>query len=317
MVVKIMQNIVIGTRGSKLALWQANLVEEKLRLALPLIKTEIKIIQTKGDEILDVALSKIGDKGLFTKEIEKELLDNTIDMAVHSLKDLPSLIEDGLEIGAILERENPQDVLLSHKRYTLKTLPKNAIIGTSSLRRVAQLKTLRPDLNIVDIRGNVETRIKKMKEQDMDGIILAYAGVKRLGFEAEISDYISVDKMLPAVGQGSIAIEIRSGNAEIKELLSNISDYNSAICIEAERAFLHRLEGGCQLPVAAYAVKKGNQIKLYGLVSSLDGQRVFKSTGIASVNRVIDLGISLADKLLAEGADIILEEIRGKEKNNE
>ncbi|MBP1708082.1 MAG: Porphobilinogen deaminase, partial [Chloroflexi bacterium] len=200
----------LGTRGSQLALWQANWVASTIRQLRPEIDIEIKVIKTQGDKILDVALSKIGDKGLFTREIENELLAGEIDLAVHSMKDLPSVLAPGLALGGVLKRENPQDVFISHKGYTLTSLPLHGSVGTSSLRRIAQLRALRPDLRMIDLRGNVETRLKKMVEQDLDGIILAYAGVIRLGFAGQISEIIATDLILPAVGQGAIALEIRA-----------------------------------------------------------------------------------------------------------
>ncbi|HBQ85106.1 MAG TPA: hydroxymethylbilane synthase, partial [Syntrophomonas sp.] len=244
-----MQHIKLGTRGSRLALWQAQYTVDCLKRACPDTSIETVIIKTKGDKILDVPLSRIGDKGLFTSEIETELLDGKIDMAVHSLKDLPSQLAPGVCLAAVLKREDPRDVLLSVKGYRLAGLPPQAILGTSSLRRIAQLKSVRPDVRIVELRGNVETRIRKMQEQNLDGIILAYAGVKRLGFESYVTDFISPDIILPAVGQGVIAIEAREDDLATRHCLDIVNDMSSYMQISAERAFLKELQGGCQVPI--------------------------------------------------------------------
>ena len=241
-----MKTLRLGTRGSKLALWQAEYAAAQLQQQNPDIMVQIEIIKTTGDKVLDVALSKIGDKGLFTKELEIELMRGNIDLAVHSLKDMPAELEPGLMIGAVLTRENPADVLLSLGNYKLKDLPYNAVIGTSSLRRRAQITAIRPDLEIVDIRGNVETRVRKMQEQNLDGIILAYAGVKRLGLEKYISDYLPFEVMLPAVGQGIIAIETSQAAHEVNKIVSTINDHATHVAVLAERSFLAAIEGGCQ-----------------------------------------------------------------------
>lgn len=305
-----MQTLRLGTRGSKLAIWQAEHVAGELAKRVPELSIEIVTIKTKGDKILDVPLAKIGDKGLFTREIENELLENNIDIAVHSMKDLPSVMGAGLCLGAVLPRENTQDVLISSKGYTLETLPASAVIGTSSLRRIAQLKSLRPDLMLVNMRGNVETRIRKMEEQGLDGIILAYAGVKRLGFEHTISEIIAPDKMLPAVGQGAIAVEIREGDSKTKQLLDLINDQQCWLETAAERAFLAQLEGGCQVPVACQARVMESQVQIQGLVSSLDGRKVFKAATSCEFEKVEETGKSLAVQLLEAGGAEILEEIR-------
>lgn len=305
-----MQVLRLGTRGSKLAIWQAEHVAGELAKRVPELDIEIVTIKTKGDKILDVPLARIGDKGLFTREIENELLEKTIDMAVHSMKDLPSVMGDGLCVGAVLTREKTQDVLISSRGYTLETLPAGAVIGTSSLRRIAQLKSLRPDLELVNMRGNVETRIRKMEEQGLDGIILAYAGVKRLGFEHTISEIINIDKMLPAVGQGAIAVEIREGDSQTKQLLDEINDQRCWLETTAERAFLAQLEGGCQVPVACQARVIDNQVQIQGLVSSLDGKKVFKAAAACKFAEVEETGRDLALQLLKAGAADILEEIR-------
>ena len=337
-----MRKLRLGTRGSKLALWQADYVSQELHRVVPDIEIETIIIKTKGDKILDVALSKIGDKGLFTREIENELLVGNIDLAVHSLKDLPSILASGLILGGVLSRENPQDVLISHKGFTLSSLPPNARVGTSSLRRIAQLKALRPDLNMVDLRGNVETRIRKMEAEGLDGIILAYAGVKRLGFGGAISEIIATDLVLPAVGQGAVAVEIRAEDFATGEMVAFINDQDTLVEVLAERAFLatitvpsaaHQqpynvskantgstrrvkspqgatLEGGCQVPIASLARVKDQEIHLEGLVASLDGQRVIKGEQAGDAKNAEQLGRSLALDLLDQGAGVILDEIR-------
>lgn len=305
-----MKSLRLGTRGSKLALWQSEHVAGKLRQSHPDLKVELQIIKTTGDKILDVALSKIGDKGLFTKEIEKELLEGRIDLAVHSMKDLPTQLEKGLVIGAVLERENPADVLISNRNNTFYNLPPGARIGTSSLRRIAQLKKLRPDLVFVEIRGNVETRIRKMGEENLDGIILAYAGVKRLGMEDAISEILSYEVILPAVGQGIIAIETRSDDSEVLSLLKAINDKNAYLSCQAERAFLQELEGGCQVPIASLAAVNGDKILLQGLVAALDGSEVIKSSNEGSCLEAELVGQQLAKTLLDRGAGRILNNIR-------
>ncbi len=305
-----MQVLRLGTRGSKLALWQAQYVARELSSHLDGVTVEIVVIKTKGDKILDVPLAQIGDKGLFTHEIENELLDGQIDLAVHSLKDLPSLLGEGLCLGAVLPRENPHDVFISTRHQSLADLPEGAIIGTSSLRRVAQLKKMRPDLTLANMRGNVETRIRKMEEQGLDGIILAYAGVKRLGFEGSISQIITEEEILPAVGQGAIAIELRTDDQETSRLLEPINDRDTWLEITAERAFLARLEGGCQVPIACLARKEADQLKINGLIASLDGSRVYQACLDCDLEDVAGSGRQLAEQLLARGAGQILDEIR-------
>ncbi len=317
----------LGTRGSKLAIWQAEHVARELSARVPGLEIEIITIKTKGDKILDVPLAKIGDKGLFTREIENELLAENIDLAVHSLKDLPSILGEGLCLGAVLKREVPQDVLISTKGYTLQSLPPAAVIGTSSLRRIAQIKALRPDVVLVNMRGNVETRIRKMEEEQLDGIILAYAGVKRLGFERYISQVIPVNQILPAVGQGAIGVEIRSNDEPTRQIIKQINDDNSWLETTAERAFLAELEGGCQVPVACLARVVEQQLTMEGLVASLDGSHVHKGSAECDLtsnanwcredhgwqgttSRVAATGQQLAGSLLDAGAGKILQEIK-------
>jgi porphobilinogen deaminase len=305
-----MRKLRLGTRGSRLALWQAESVAEAILHFRPDIDIEIEIIKTTGDKILDVALSKIGDKGLFTREIENSLLAGSIDLAVHSMKDLPSDLAPGLALGAVLKRENPYDVFISHKNYNLANLPQQSRIGTSSLRRIAQLRALRPDLRMVNMRGNVETRIRKMQEEDLDGIILAYAGVARLGFGGKINEIISTDLILPAVGQGAIAVELRADDYEAEQAIAVIDDHPTHLATRSERALLRELEGGCQVPVASLARVESNYIYLEGLVASMDGQTIIRGSQSGNIHEAAEIGKLLAQDLLARGADKILDEIR-------
>lgn len=305
-----MNNLKLGTRGSRLALWQAEDVSARLKNVEPDINIITEVIKTMGDKILDVALSRIGDKGLFTREIEKELLDGNIDIAVHSLKDLPGVLPEGLCIGAVLKREHPGDVLISHKGYTFADLPSGAILGTSSLRRMAQIKNKRPDINIVELRGNVETRLRKMEEQDLDGIVLAYAGITRLGFAEHISDMIPFDIILPAVGQGAIAIEIREKDYKTRKLLQKINDPTTLIEVLAERAFLKELQGGCQVPIASLAKMQANQLQIHGLIASLDGKELYMAVEEGMERDAEIMGRNLAKRLLDRGAGRILAEIK-------
>ena len=305
-----MMRLKLGTRGSKLALWQAQAVTERLKEYHPDLQIEVVIIKTAGDKILDVALSRIGDKGLFTKELEKALLDGTIDLAVHSLKDLPSQLGEGLKLAAVMPRENPGYVLISRSGLHLSDLPAGSVIGTSSLRRTAQLKAVRPDLQVIDIRGNVETRIKKMQEQQLDGIILAYAGVKRLGLEHWITQVLPYDIMLPATGQGTIAIETRDHDEKMDSILETVNDRKTFAEIQAERAFLGRLEGGCQVPMACLAECREGVIHMQGLVSSLDGSRVIRDSITGSSHEPEQIGLNLAERILEAGADRILRSIQ-------
>lgn len=305
-----MKTLRLGTRGSKLAIWQAEYVAAELKRHNHDLQVEIKIIKTTGDKVLDVALSKIGDKGLFTKELEIELIKENIDLAVHSMKDMPSELEASLMIGAFLKRENPQDVLLSIHNYTFAELPDGATLGTSSLRRRAQIKALRPDLKVVDIRGNVETRLKKMQEDGLDGIILAYAGVKRLGLDNYISDFLAYEMMMPAVGQGVIAIEIRKNDDGIKAILKSINDYATNIAARAERSFLYHIEGGCQVPVAAIAHLVDEKLEINGMIASLDGKTILKSSSRGKPAEAEKMGQELALSLLDAGGAEILNNIK-------
>jgi hydroxymethylbilane synthase len=298
----------IGTRDSQLAMWQAEWVKSQLTNFYPHLQFELVPMKTKGDKILDVPLSKIGDKGLFTKELEQGLLSDELDMAVHSLKDMPTMLPIGLTISTFCEREEPRDVFLSRNGIPLQDLPTGAIIGTSSLRRKSQLKHYRPDLEFMDLRGNLQTRWKKLTESNMDGIILAAAGVKRLGWEDRITQILSEDLMLSAVGQGSIAIEIVEQRTDIQELLSQLNHFETEQAVRAERALMRKLEGGCQVPIGALAQVVNGQVILRGMVASLDGVRLIKAEAIGTDPEAV--GIEVANRLVAQGALAILAEIR-------
>jgi hydroxymethylbilane synthase len=304
------KKIIIGSRGSELALWQANFVKNGLERKNKNVSVEIKIIKTKGDKILDVALSKIGDRSLFTKELEIELLNKKIDLAVHSLKDLQTEIPKGLKLAAVTKRHNVQDVLISRKKgTTIINLPENATVATGSLRRRCQLLHLRPDLNIVELRGNVPSRIIKFLESDWDAIILARAGVERLKLNKHISSIIKADIMLPAVGQGALGIETRADNKIVNEIVKSIHHENTYLAVLAERALLKTLEGGCQVPVGAFAEVKKNGLHIDALVGSLDGSITYRKKISGSKNNPEKTGRKLANDLIKAGAKKILEEI--------
>jgi len=309
------ETVKIGTRGSKLALWQANWVQSELHKKNPDLSFEIEIIKTKGDKILDVPLAKVGGKGLFVKEIEQALLDESIDLAVHSMKDMPAEIPDGLCIGAIPLREKVNDVLISKNGLCFSDLPEKAAVGTSSLRRSSQLLNARPDIIIVPLRGNLNTRLKKLESGDMDAIVVAAAGVKRLGFENKITEYFDDNIMLPAVGQGALCIEIREQDTRITSLVDCLDHYHTRRIILGERAFLHRLEGGCQVPIAAYGQIEKNVFTLTGLVASVDGKTIIKNEMSGTEENSENTGIKLAENLLAAGAKELLESL--KESINE
>lgn len=305
-----MRKFTIGTRGSDLARWQTDFVKSVLTGKFPETEFDVRIITTKGDAILDTALSKIGDKGLFTKEIEHALLNSEIDFAVHSLKDLPTVQPDGLRIAAVSARETPNDVFISTKYDSLEDLPRGARIATGSLRRRSQLLAFRPDLEIVEIRGNVPTRIERFKSAGLDGLILAYAGVHRLGLDSHISQIIPTEILLPAVGQGVMAIETRADDAESLAATAVFNDRESEVCITAERAFLRNLEGGCQIPIGANAVVSGNNVTLSGFVGSLDGTKVIRREMASAVDEAESLGVRLAEICVESGARAILDEAR-------
>ncbi|GGE75948.1 hydroxymethylbilane synthase [Priestia taiwanensis] len=305
-----MRKIIVGSRRSKLAITQTNWVIEQLKnLGLP-YEFEVKEIVTKGDVVLDVTLSKVGGKGLFVKEIEQALLDKEIDMAVHSMKDMPAVLPDGLTIGCTPKRVDPRDVLISKDNVPLQELKEGAILGTSSLRRSAQLLALRPDLQVKWIRGNVDTRLQKLKDEDYDAIILAAAGLKRLGWSDDVvTEYLGEDVCIPAVGQGSLSIECRDDDHDLLEVLSKLNDDVTRRCIDAERTFLHGLEGGCQVPIAGYAqVTDNDEIELTALVGSKDGKTIVKEVVVGKNAEMV--GKEAVEKLAAQGARELIAEAK-------
>jgi len=306
------KKIKIGTRGSPLALRQSTWVKEALAGRSPQLEFELVIIKTSGDKIQDVSLEAIGGKGLFVKEIEEALLAKRIDLAVHSLKDMPGELPRGLIIGAVPVREDPRDVLISRDRMLLKDIPGQKKIGTGSLRRKAQLLHHRADLQVVPLRGNLDTRLKKMESEGLAGIILAAAGIHRMGFEDRISQYLDLDTSLPAVGQGALALEIREGDLRLQELVDAVHHQATALCTQAERAFLNRLQGGCQIPIAGHAWIQGERIILKGLIAGLDGVTIIKDQWEGPLTDPPSLGIRLAEKLIQAGGWEILEGVLEK-----
>jgi len=306
------EKLIIGTRTSDLALWQANFVKQKIEKYNKNIKVELKLIKTKGDKILDVSLSKIGDKGLFTKELENYLLDRSIDIAVHSLKDMETKLPKGLILAAVTKRHDPRDVIIARKKnVTIEKLPEKAIVGTGSLRRASQLKHLRPDINTVDLRGNVPTRIQKFLKSDWDAIILAAAGVERLKMNKYISSYLETNQFIPAVGQAALGIEINSKNRLAIEAVKPLHHENTFYAVSAERALLKTLEGGCQVPVGAFAEIKSNGLYLEAIVANLDGSVTFYKKVRGRKKDSVQLGKKLAKDLLKAGAKEILKELKG------
>jgi hydroxymethylbilane synthase len=301
--------IKIGTRGSKLAIFQARQVKKQIELNFPQVPVEIIIIKTKGDKILDTSLSKIGDKGLFTKEIEKALLKGTIDVAVHSLKDLSTDLLPGLILGAVLERGEYRDALVHRENKKLNELTSDDLIATSSLRRIAGLGMICPSVQITDIRGNIDTRLQKMKDGFCHGMIMAAAGLKRLGLEENISELIEPEMLVPAVGQGAIAVECRNDN-DMLEILEVINHEPTMHAVTAERAFLNEIQGGCQVPVGAIARVVKNSLIVHGFVSSLDGKKYIKESLEGNTKDAGDIGKRLAKKMVAQGGAAILDEVR-------
>lgn len=293
--------LVVGTRGSNLALIQTNWVVDRLKEANPDVEFEIKIIKTKGDLIKDLPLDKIGDKGLFVKEIEKSLLDKEIDMAVHSMKDMPSYLPEGLKFASSPEREDPRDVLIFKEGYkTIDDLPKGAKIGTGSKRRKYQLLKHRPDLEIVPIRGNIETRIKKMETENLDGVVLAASGLKRAGLESKIDYYIPTDIMLPAPAQGILALEIRDNDEETEKIINSIKDDTTKVQIDAERGFLIGVNGSCHIPMGAYCDIDGDKIKLTGLYGDGEGKKIIIKSQEGTIQDAPKIGYELAKSVLKE-----------------
>ncbi|GAB4407499.1 MAG: hydroxymethylbilane synthase [Thermodesulfovibrionales bacterium] len=337
--------IIIGTRGSKLALWQAEWIKSELQKLYPDLDVELKKIKTTGDRILDVPLAKVGGKGLFVKEIEEALLRGDIDLAVHSMKDVPTDFPEGLHLAVITKREDPRDAFISQiqsskfKIQSFKDLPHGAIIGTSSLRRSCQLLNIRPDLRIVQLRGNLDTRLRKLDEGQFDAIVLAAAGVKRLGLEQRITEILLPDVSLPAIGQGAVGIECRTDDEPINNLIKPLNHHETFICVKAERAFLKRLQGGCQVPIAAYARieqqgsrwgpqkiadfigqkaakqntdRDSSTLIIDGLVGSISGDRIIRGHLNGDRCDAESLGLRLAEDLLSKGADAILAEVYGR-----
>lgn len=300
----------LGTRGSLLALAQADWVKERLTRRHPGLEVSLTVIKTKGDKILDVPLAKVGGKGLFVKEIEDALLAGEIDLAVHSMKDVPAKLPEGLIISAIPEREDPRDVLITQDGSTLDRLSEGAKVGTSSLRRGAQLLALRPDLDIVPLRGNLDTRLKKLFTENLDAIVLAAAGLIRAKRE-ETGQHLDPDAFIPAVGQGALGIETREDDPGVRGLLEVLEHPETRARVAAERAFLERLEGGCQVPLAAHAEINGDTISINGMVAELDGRRVIRREMTGPIEDAHELGLRLAAALLDAGADAILKEIYG------
>ena len=301
----------IATRKSPLALWQAEHVASALRAANPGLAVELVGMSTQGDKILDTPLAKIGGKGLFVKELEQGMLEGRADLAVHSMKDVPVDLPDGLHIAAILAREDPRDALVSETVGAIADLPQGARVGTSSLRRQCQLAERRPDLRILPLRGNVNTRLRKLDEGEFDAIVLASAGLKRLGFQARIRALLPVSDSLPAIGQGAIGVECRSDDADLAALLAPLHDARTAVCVAAERALNRRLHGGCQVPIAGHATLEADGLRLLGLVGDPDGSRVVRGEITGAPADAEALGSALAETLRERGADEILARLYG------
>ena len=296
----------IATRQSVLALWQANYVKARLQDIHPGLKVELVGMTTRGDKILDVPLAKVGGKGLFVKELEEAMLRDEADIAVHSMKDVPMELPQGLELYAICEREDHRDAFVSHDYESLEQLPEGAVVGTSSLRRQCQLSALRPDIKIKSLRGNVNTRLGKLDEGEFDAIILAAAGLLRLDMASRIRSFIDESVCLPACGQGAVGIECRSSDDTVKALLAPLNHEETALTVGAERAFNRHLEGGCQVPIGGFAELKGEQLSMRGLVGQPNGRLVISDEKTGSAAEPEKLGVALADALLARGADRIL-----------
>jgi len=299
----------IATRKSPLALWQAEEVARLLKKFHPDLQVELVTMTTQGDKILDTPLAKIGGKGLFVKELEVGMLEGVADIAVHSMKDVPMAFPEGLHLAVVLEREDPRDAFVSNTFKSLSELPLNAKVGTCSLRRQTQLKEARPDIEILDLRGNVNTRLAKLDNGDYDAIILASAGLKRLGFEERITDIISIEQSLPAIGQGAIGIECRSDDEHINALLAPLYHPETALRLKAERAQNTRLNGGCQIPIGGYAELIGNQIHLRGLIGFPDGSKIFRAEKQGEYKDAEAIGRGVAEDLLAQGGDKVLQQL--------
>ena len=302
----------IGTRGSKLALAQSEWVKKRIEGRHPHAQVQLVRIKTTGDKILDSPLAKIGGKGLFVKEIEDALLNGRVDLAVHSMKDVPAALPEGLILAAFPEREDPHDAFVSKDCPNLDQLPQGARVGTGSLRRAAQLLHIRPDLEVLPLRGNVDTRLRKLEAGEFRAIILAAAGMRRLGFEDRISQVLSSEQILPAIGQGALGLEVRRDDGKTLGLIHFLNHEETQVTVEAERAFLRELEGGCQVPIAAFSRLEGGRLDLEGMVAELDGSKIIRDRITGSRNEAEEMGIRLARRLLASGADKILERIYGE-----
>ena len=299
----------LGTRKSKLALTQSNWVKKEIESRFPDVEVELVKVTTKGDKILDVPLAKVGGKGLFVKEIEEALLDGRIDFAVHSLKDVPTELPKGLEVSVFPEREDPRDALISKSGAGLKGLPEGARVGTSSLRRMAQLRAVRPDLTIENLRGNLDTRLKKLDEGQYDAILLAVAGLNRMGLADRITEIIGPELILPAIGQGALGIEFRTGDEETRAILSALNHEETSVRVRAERAFLARLEGGCQVPIGAFATLDGDEIELEGFVADERGERLIRRKRRGKRSDPERVGDELGREILDAGGREILKEV--------
>lgn len=304
------QQIRIATRGSPLALWQAEHVSARLQAMHPGLDVSLLTMKTRGDKFLDAPLAKVGGKGLFVKELEIGLLEGSADLAVHSLKDVPVEFPEGLELALVMEREDPRDAFVSNHHDSLAAMPAGALVGTSSLRRQTQIRERYPELNVDWLRGNVNTRLAKLDAGEYDAIILAASGLQRLGFNDRIRTAIAPEECLPAIGQGVLGIEIRSDDDELRQLIAPLAHADTTLRVTAERAFNQTLNGGCQVPIAGYAELDGDQLHLRGLVGEPDGSRILRAEVRGSSDRAHELGVRLAEQLLAQGADTILDALR-------
>lgn len=307
-----METLWIGTRGSRLALWQAEWVKARIEEKHSGLSVHLKVIHTTGDKILDVPLAKVGGKGLFVKEIEEELLAGEVDLAVHSMKDVPTGLPPGLEIGFYAGADDPRDALVSREGKKFSDLPHGARIGTSSLRRMSQLLHARPDLRISSLRGNVETRLRKLEEENLDAVIMAAAGLSRLGLEGRITEALAVSLCLPPVGQGVLGIEVRADDPSTRKLLSFFEDPEARVRLSAERSFLKRLEGGCQVPIGAHATVSSGRVRLEGMVAGLDGREMFRDVLEGPSRDAEQIGVTLAEKILGMGGRKVLDEVYRK-----
>lgn len=305
----------IATRKSPLALWQADYVRDQLLIAHPGLKVELITMSTQGDKILDTPLAKVGGKGLFVKELEQRMLAGEADIAVHSMKDVPVELPDGLYLPVVCEREDPHDAFVSNQYKSLDELPHGAKVGTSSLRRQCQLRALRPDIEILDLRGNVGTRLSKLDEGNYDAIILAAAGLKRLAHHDRIQDIIKPEIILPAIGQGAVGIECRENDPDTNALIAVLNHKDTYTRVSAERAFNHKLEGGCQVPIAGFSVLSNDKLEMKGLVGQPDGKKIIQDQRSGDRQNAEAIGIELAESLLSQGADVILKAVYSASNN--